>query len=189
MYVPFAQMAPTSAVFEVRTAGDPVDLMGTIRETVRQILPNLPLTNVSTQAARIEGRFAQERLLAQAYAAFGALALTIASIGLFGLMSYSVTRRTKEIGIRLAVGAPRKDVLWLVMRDSLMLVVIGVVLGIAGVIAARDLVSSVLYGVTATDGLAVAMAIGMMVGVSAVAGYLPARRASRVNPLDALRYE
>jgi predicted permease len=189
IYVPFAQMAPTSAVFEVRTAGDPVELMGTIRETVRQILPNLPLTNVSTQAARIEGRFAQERLLAQAYAAFAALALTIASIGLFGVMSYSVTRRTKEIGIRLAVGAPRNDVLWLVMRDSLMLVAIGVVLGIAGVIGARDLVSSVLYGVTATDSLAVAMAIGMMVGVSTVAGYLPARRASRVNPLDALRYE
>ena len=112
-----------SAVFHVRTAGDPAGAIGAIRDAVRQIDPNLPLMNVSTQMETVEKRLQQERVFAQAYALFGALALLLASIGLFGLMSYSVARRTNEIGIRMALGAQRRDVLRLVMGESMMLVV------------------------------------------------------------------
>ena len=107
--------------------GAPAGVMGSIREAVRQIDPNLPLTDVSTQIEQVERRFAQEKLFAQAYTLFGGLALLLASIGLFGLMSYSVSRRTNEIGIRMALGAQRQDVLRLVMRESMILVVVGVV--------------------------------------------------------------
>jgi ABC-type antimicrobial peptide transport system permease subunit len=189
MYVPFAQAIPVRVVFDVRTAGDPAAFIPSIREAVRRVQPDLPLTNVSTQTEQIEGRLEQERQLAQIYAAFAALALVVASVGLFGLISYSVTRRTKEMGIRVAIGAARKDVLWLVMRDSLILIAAGIALGLAGAIAARDLVASLLYGVTATDAVAFFVAIAVMVGVSALAGYLPARRAARVDPMVALRYE
>ena len=124
MYVPYPQTRVGSPVFEVRTAGGaPAGVMGSIRETVRQIDPNLPLTDVSTQIEQVERRFAQEKLFAQAYTLFGGLALLLASIGLFGLMSYSVSRRTNEIGIRMALGAQRQHVLRLVMRESMILVV------------------------------------------------------------------
>ena len=107
----------------MRTAGDPAGAIGAIREAMRQIDPNLPLMNVSTQIEPVEKRLQQERVFAQAYALFGALALLLASIGLFGLMSYSVARRTNEIGIRMALGAQRRDVLRLVMGESMTLVV------------------------------------------------------------------
>src|SRR5262249_12046125 len=113
MYVPYVQTRPGNAVFEVRTAGAPASVMGEIREAARQIDSNLPLTDVSTQIEQVERRFMQEKLFAQAYTLFGGLALLLASIGLFGLMSYSVSRRTNEIGIRMALGARREDVLHL----------------------------------------------------------------------------
>ena len=140
MYVPYPQTRVGSAVFEVRTAGDPASVAGGIREAVRQIDPNLPLMDVSTQIEQVERRFPQEKLFAQAYALFGGLALLLASIGLFGLMSYSVSRRTNEIGIRMALGAQRGDVLRLVMRESMILVVVGVVIGLAAAFGAGRLV-------------------------------------------------
>src|SRR6187455_2110204 len=121
----------SSAVFEVRTAGLPAGAMGSMREIARQIDPNLPLTDVSTQMEQVEKRFEQEKLFAQAYSLFGGLALLLAAIGLFGLMSYNVSRRTNEIGIRMALGAQRRDVLSLVMRESMILVAVGVIIGVA----------------------------------------------------------
>jgi predicted permease len=189
MYVPFTQSRAGSAVFEVRTAGPPSASVGAIREAVRQIDPNLPLQDVSTQLEQAERRFAQEKLFAQAYSLFGVLALVVASIGLFGLMSYSVSRRTNEIGIRMALGAQRFDVLRLVMRESMLLVAIGVVIGIAAALGAGRWVESLLFGLAATDVVSILVATAVMLGVSALAGYLPARRASRVDPMIALRYE
>jgi ABC-type antimicrobial peptide transport system permease subunit len=156
---------------------------------VRQIDPNLPLTDVSTQIEQLERRFMQEKLFAQAYTLFGALALVLASIGLFGLMSYNVSRRTNEIGIRMALGAQRHDVLSLVMRESMILVVIGVLAGLGIAIAASRLVATLLFGLPPTDVMTMILAIGVMVMVSALAGYLPAHRASRVDPMVALHYE
>jgi predicted permease len=189
MYVPYTQTRFGNAVFEVRTAGTTTAATGSIREAVRQIDPNLPIMDVSTQIEQVEQRFAQERVFAQAYALFGALALLLASIGLFGLMSYSVARRTNEIGIRMALGAQRADVLRLVMRESMVLVAIGVVVGLAIALGASTYVASHLFGLPPRDPLSIAAAVAVMVVVSAIAGYLPARRASRVDPMVALHYE
>ena len=189
MYVPYQQTRLTSAVFEIRTAAAQAGVMNSVRDVVRQIDPNLPVTDVSTQIEQVERRFAQEKLFAQAYSLFGGLALLLASIGLFGLMSYSVSRRTNEIGIRMALGAQRNDVLRLVMRESMILVVIGVLLGVMIAVNASHFVSTLLFGLPPTDPISIAIAIIVMVAVSALAGYLPARRASRVDPMVALHYE
>jgi predicted permease len=188
-YLPYAQARSTNCVFEIRTTGAPASAMGSIRDVARQIDPNLPLTDVSTQIEQVEKRFSQEKLFAQAYALFGALALLLASIGLFGLMSYSVSRRTNEIGVRMALGAQPRDVLGLVMRESMILVAIGAVLGIAAALASARLIATQLFGVPPTDLAALGVAIAVMAAVSAFAGYLPARRAARVDPMVALRYE
>jgi predicted permease len=189
MYTPFRQARQPGATVQVRMAADPLRSIAAIRDAVRQIDPNLPMINVTTQSAEIEQRFLQEKLIAQAYTIFGGLALLVASIGLFGLMSYSVARRTNEIGVRMALGAERQDVLRLVMRESMVLVVSGVAIGLAGVVAAGRLVANLLFGLAATDPRTIASAAVVMMAVAAIAGYLPARRASRVDPMVALRYE
>jgi predicted permease len=189
MYVPYFQARTGSAVFEVRTAGAPAGVMGGLREVARQIDPNLPLTDVSTQIEQVEQRFAQEKLFAQAYTLFGGLALLLASIGLFGLMSYSVSRRTNEIGIRMALGAQRQHVLKLVMGESMLLVVLGILIGVGIALSASHLISTLLFGLPPRDPVSMASAVLVMVLVSALAGYLPARRASKVDPMVALHYE
>ena len=189
MYVPYPQTRVGNAVFEVRTAGIPSSAVGAVREAVRQIDPNLPVMDVSTQIEQVEQRFMQEKLFAQAYTLFGALALVLAAVGLFGLMSYNVSRRTNEIGIRMALGAQRQDVLRLVMRESMILVAIGVVAGLAIALGAGRFVTTLLYGLPPTDVISIALAVSVMVLVSAIAGYIPARRASRVDPMVALHYE
>jgi predicted permease len=189
MYVPYRQTRMGSAVFELRTAGVPTSVTGAVREAVRQIDPNLPVTDVSTQIEQVERRFVQEKLFAQAYTLFGGLALVLAAIGLFGLMSYNVSRRTNEIGIRMALGAQRQDVLRLVMGESMLLVVIGVAAGLAIAFASGRFVSTLLFGLPPTDIMTMLLAIVVMVLVAAVAGYLPARRAARVDPMVALHYE
>ena len=189
MYLPYTQTRVGGAVFEVRTAAAPTGVVASVREAARQIDPSLPLTDVSTQIEQVEKRFAQERLFAQAYTLFGALALFLASIGLFGLMSYNVSRRTNEIGIRMALGAQPQDVVGLVLRESMLLVAIGVAAGVAAAIAASGLVSKLLFGLPPRDVVTMVMAAAVMVLVSALAGYLPARRASLVDPMVALHYE
>ena len=189
MYVPYLQARVGNAVFELRTAGAATSVTSAVREAVRQIDPNLPVIDVTTQIEQVEMRFAQEKVLAQAYTLFGGLALVVASVGLFGLMSYSVARRTNEIGIRMALGAQRYDVLRLVMRESMVLVVIGIVGGLAIAFGASKYIANLLYGLPPTDPLSIALAVVVMIVVSAIAGYLPARRASRVDPMVALHYE
>jgi predicted permease len=189
MYVPFRQARLSNAVFEVRTASAPAGAMGSIREAARQIDSNLPLTDVSTQLEQVEKRFQAEKLFAQAYTLFGALALLLASIGLFGLMSYNVSRRTNEIGIRMALGAQRSDVLGLVMRESMLLVIVGVATGLAIALFASRLLTTLLFGLPPRDPITMLAAVAVMTVVSALAGYLPARRASHVDPMVALHYE
>jgi predicted permease len=189
MYVPLLQSPRSFGVFEVRTAGNPTAVVGAIRGAIRELDPNLPVTDVSTQIEQVEKRFAQEKVFAQAYTLFGALALLLASVGLFGLMSYNVSRRTNEIGIRMALGAQRQDVLGMVMRESMLLVLIGVVLGLVTALVATRFVTTLLFGLPGTDPATIALAAVVMATVSALAGYLPARRASRVDPMVALHYE
>jgi len=189
MYVPYRQTRTGGVLLEVRTAGNPVAAMNTIRETVRRIDPNLPIMDMWTQMEQIERRFLQEKLFAQANAFFGGLAVVLAAVGLFGLMSYSVARRTNEIGIRMALGARRQDVLRLVMRESMTLVIVGIVIGLGVALGTSRLVETLLFGLAPTDAFSLATAVLLMIAVSALAGYLPARRASRVDPMVALHQE
>jgi predicted permease len=189
MYMPYTQARAGGVMIAVRTAGLPTGVTSSVREAVRQVDPNLPMMDVSTQIEQVERRFAQEKVFAQAYTLFGGLALLLAAIGLFGLMSYSVSRRTNEIGIRMALGAQRQDVLRLVMRESMILVAAGIVVGVAIAAGASRLVTTLLFGLAGTDSVTIAGAIAVMIVVSALAGFLPARRASRVDPMIALRYD
>ena len=171
----------------LRTAGDPLAMTETVRAAMRDVDPTLPIQRFTSQSEQISLRFAQERLFATAYTAFGALALLLACIGLFGLMSYNVARRTNEIGIRMALGAQRATVVRMVMRESMLLVGIGVTVGLAAALWAGRFVQTVLYGLSANDVITISAAVGLIAVVSALAGYLPARRASNVDPMEALR--
>lgn len=189
MYVTYLQRPRASTYIELRTAVPPETVTAVARDVIREIAPNLPLAAVTTEADQIRQRFSQERLFAQAYAAFGGIALLLASIGLFGLMSYNVARRTGEMGVRMALGAQRAEVLGLVMRESLTLVAVGLVLGAATALATGHYIASLLFGVPARDPIAFATAALVMISVCALAAFLPARRASRVDPMTALRHE
>jgi predicted permease len=189
LYVPHLQNNPEDLIFTVRTAVDSASVLSAVRAAVSAADPNIPIRTVETQMSTIERRFAQEKVLAQAYALFGGIALFVAAIGLFGLMSYNVSRRTREIGIRMAMGAQRSEVLGLVLRESMLLVVAGIAIGIAASLAAGRLVASQLFGLEPGDPVTMVSAMVVMLVVSAAAGYLPARRAARVDPMIALRYE
>ncbi len=189
MYDNFLQTPRASAFVTLRTEGVPSTVAGAVRQKIHDVDPNLPIVSMATQLEAIEKRFSQEKLFAQAYALFGAIALLLASVGLFGLMSYNVARRTPEMGIRMALGAQRGRVLGMVMTESMRLVAIGVVTGVAVALAAGRLVSTLVYGLSATDAATILIAVGVLAGVSALAAYLPARRASRVDPAIALRAE
>jgi predicted permease len=189
MYVPYVQSRLFGAVVAVRTAANPASATGAVREAVRQIDPNVPMMDISTQLEQIDRRFQQERMFAQAYGMFGGLALLLAAIGLFGLMSYNVARRTNEIGVRMALGAEKRDVLRMVLAESLSLVVMGIVVGVGAALGIGHLVTTLLYGLAPTDPTTIAGAVAVMALVSTLAGWLPARRAARVEPIVALRYE
>jgi predicted permease len=173
----------------VRTAGDPSAMIETMRAAMQKVDPELPVTGVTTQTDNIENRVSQERLFALAYSLFGALALLLACIGLFGLMSYSVSRRTNEIGIRMALGAQRRDVFTLVVRATLTLVGLGVALGIGGSVAVSRVLANQVWGVSPRDPLTLASVVAAMLVAALAACYVPARRAMRVDPMIALRQE
>ena len=192
MYLLYQSLPPTSGssvMVVVRTSGDPSAMIEAVRAAMRQVDAEVPITGVTTQTDQIEGRVEQERIFALAYSLFGGLALLLACIGLFGLMSYNVSRRTSEIGIRIALGAQRRGVVGMVLRESMIMVGAGVVLGLVAAVAASRLLTAILFGLSPTDVWTMAAAIALMIGVSLAAGYLPARRASRVDPMVALRYE
>jgi ABC-type antimicrobial peptide transport system permease subunit len=175
--------------FAVRTVGDPTTSIPAIRQAVRSIDSNLPLINVRTQSELIALSFTRERLSATLSSFFGLLALAMVSIGLYGVMSYTVARRTHEIGIRMALGAQRGNVLRMVMSESLLLVLIGSVIGLAAALATTRLIAGMLFGLTPNDPLTLALATLLLLAVAALAGWLPARRAAQVDPLVALRDE
>ena len=173
----------------VRYSGDPSTVMGAVRQTIRAVDGNLPISDVRTMEEQVAGSMPDERLIAQLSAFFSLVAVFLSSIGIYGLMSYLVTRRTNEIGIRMALGAGRATMLWLVMRESTFLLLTGVAIGIPVTIAGGRLVGSMLFGVRATDLVNLLAAVMMLALVAGLAGYLPARRAARVDPMVALRHE
>jgi ABC-type antimicrobial peptide transport system permease subunit len=187
--VPYLQQRLAAMTFELRTAADPTQSVAAVRGAMRRVDPNIPLLRVTTQSEQIEQRFAQEKVFANAYSLFGGLAVLVASIGLFGLMSYSVARRTNEIGIRIALGANREDVVGMVMRESMLLIVGGVAIGTGLALAVGRFVASMLFNLAPNDPVTIAGAAVVLIALSAIAGYLPARTASRVDPMIALRNE
>jgi predicted permease len=189
MYSCSRQRPQSAMTFIARTAADPTSLAQSVRAAVRQVDPNLPIVNLTTQADQLEQRFAQERLFATAYSLFGGLALLLACIGLFGLMSYNVSQRTNEIGIRMALGAQRITVVRMVLGESLVLVGVGIALGLGSASAAGRLVSTVLFGLAPSDVATFTGAVALVLAVSVLAGYLPARRASRIDPMVALHQQ
>jgi len=188
-YRPIRQEMDYARSLEVRTQGDPRTVASEIRKVIAELAPNLPIQDVATLAERVNRLLAQERLIAELTGSFGLLALLLACIGIYGLISYAVARRTHEMGIRMALGARRGSVVWLVLREALILVLIGLVIGIPLAAAAARLVTSLLFGVSPTDPAMLAATALLMLSIAVVAAYLPARRASRVDPTAALRYE
>jgi len=173
----------------VRTAGDLTPVAAAVRREARTMDPAMPMFEVETLATQVAASLQRERLLATLSSGFGLLALLLSCLGLYGILSYTVARRTSEIGVRMALGADRRDVLWLVLRDALRLVLVGAALGVPAALAAARLVASQLFGISAADPGAVVAATLALLVVAAVSGYLPARRATRVDPLVALRCE
>jgi predicted permease len=189
IYAPYFQEPPGQANFEVRVAGEPSTMAPAVREAVREIDQDLPLFNVKTQIVQIEELLSQESLFARLSSFFGLVALVLACIGLYGVMSYAVARRTNEIGIRMALGAGQRDVVGMVMKESMIPVGIGLAIGLLAALGITRFIASMLFGLEANDPATISLAVLTMVAVSALAGYLPAKRASRVNPIEALRCE
>jgi ABC-type antimicrobial peptide transport system permease subunit len=156
---------------------------------VREIDPQLQVVELQTMSEAVNETLVQERFVAQLGGAFSLFALLLACVGLYGVMSYAVARRTNEIGVRMALGAQRRDVVWLVMREVSLLVALGVGAGLTAAMATTRLVSALLFEVRPNDPMTIALATLLMIGVAALAGYLPARRAARVDPMIALRRE
>jgi len=189
IYLPSPQMLDGVANYYVRTAGDPAAVGPAIREAVRAIDPMLPVIDLRTQEQQIDRRNSQERLFVQLSSFFGVAALTLACVGLYGLLSYLVLQRTGEIGVRLALGAVPAQVLRMVLRESFALVAIGLVFGVAVAYAARRFVESMLFGLTAADPLTYVTVASVLVAVALLASFVPALRAARVDPMTALRAE
>ncbi len=173
----------------IRTAGDPASMAATVRHAVAEIDPNLPVTGTKILSEQVASTFSVERVAAELVSFFGALAMLLASVGLYGVVAQGVSRRTNEIGVRMALGARAGDILWMVLRNTVVLLAAGLIIGIPAALAATRLVKSQLYGVSSADAFSFAIAAFTLASVAILAGLLPARRAMRVDPMVALRYE
>jgi predicted permease len=180
-------------VLHLRVAGDPGFVVPRIRQEILRVDSTLPVFDIHTLTQEMGAALIQENLIAMLSSLFGGLALLLASVGLYGLLAFSVVQRKAEMGIRMAIGARRMDVILMIMREALVLVALGVGIGIpvalAGARFASSQISGLLFGIQATDPLTIAIAVCLLVAVAALASYLPARRASRVEPMAALRNE
>jgi predicted permease len=175
--------------FEVGTALKLTDMAPTLRRVVQEADQDVPIFNVATQRQLTDEVLGEERTFVLFTSLFGLLAMGLASLGVYGLTAYSVVRRTREIGIRMALGAQHAHVLWMALRESLFLAALGTAVGLAAALAATRVLADLLFGLAATDPLTIAGASLVMTAVAALAGYLPARRAMKVDPMVALRYE
>jgi len=173
----------------LRTVSDPASLAAAARGAVHDVNPNLIVDNIKSQAAQIDDQLFNEHLMARLSMVFGLLALTMAAIGIYGVLAFSVTRRTAEIAIRMSLGAMPGGIMRLVLRDGLAPAVIGAATGLLASFGLTKLIAALLFGVTALDPLTYIAATLLLLAVAMLACYVPARRATRVSPVVALRYE
>jgi putative ABC transport system permease protein len=188
-WTPMTQDYWSNGIIVVRTKGNPDALIGPVRAQVQSLDPNLPLFEVKTLTDHMKLALFPAKVAAMVLGVFGFVALMLAAIGVYGITSYAVAQRTHEIGVRLALGAQLNDVLRLILRHGLMLTIIGAAIGMFGAYLATRAITSVLYGVSATDPLTFGLVSLLLIGVALIACYVPARRATKVEPLIALRNE
>jgi putative ABC transport system permease protein len=189
IYVPHIQHPAVSMGLVVQTQGDPASLAGAVRREILKLDPEQPVSSVRTMESVLSDSLMLRRVSMLMLAVFASLALTLATVGIYGLTSYSVSRRTHEIGLRVALGASQAEILRLVVVRGLVISLIGAAIGLAAALQLTRALSGMLYGVTPTDPLVFAGVPLLLVAVSLIASYVPARRATRIDPLVALRYE
>jgi ABC-type antimicrobial peptide transport system permease subunit len=191
VFFPFAPTGPLAGngTFYVRVHGEPESAFASIRAAVAKVDARLPLVALTTLDERIDRALRSERMLATLSTGFGAIALLLSVIGLYGVMSFVVARRTQEIGVRLVLGATRSAAVWLVISDAMVLIGAGIAIALPAAWALRRFFEAQLFGVRAFDGPTVALASGLLALVAFGAAWLPAWRAASVNPADALRFE
>jgi putative ABC transport system permease protein len=185
--MPVAQNHETGMTLYVRASVPPSTLIGDIRRQIQALEPNLPVPNIQTMSETVGTSLYAARMGAWLLSVFGGLALLLAAVGIYGVLSFSTSRRTREMGIRLALGAERRDVFLLVVRDGMLLVVFGIIIGLGGGLAGARSLAAFLYGVPTSDLPTFAAVTAILTAVALAACVLPARRAMRVNPLAALR--
>jgi ABC-type antimicrobial peptide transport system permease subunit len=189
IYIPLAQEYQSDMTLLVRTTGDPAALLGTLRNEVLAVNKNVPVFAVQTMTEQIAGQLAVDRMIAVLLSIFGGVALLLAAIGIYGVMAYAVAQRTREIGIRLALGAERSDILTMIVRRGLTLALVGAGIGLALAFSLTRVVKTLLFGISATDPLTFSAISILLVAVALLASYFPARRATKVDPMSALRNE
>ncbi len=180
---------PNEMVYALRTVGDPLAFVNMARAIVHQADARVPLTDVKTQAGEIDESFNQEIVFAELCSAFAILALAIACVGLYGTVSYNVARRTGEIGIRMALGAQRGGVVWMVLRDVIIMTAMGLAISVPTAFGTSKFVASFLFGMKANDPSTLIVAVTTLLAAALMAAYAPARKASRIDPIAALRHE
>ena len=189
IYFPIAQNIGNIDGLEVRTADDPHWVAAQTRKAIADVDPRIPIVSIATLDEAVRDNLAQPRLIARLTSIFGVLALVLACLGLYGVVSYTTQRRTSEIGVRLALGSTRRSVLWLVIRETLLLAGIGATAGLVLATAGMHMVSSFLFGLSPEDPPIIALATGLLLLASVLAGFVPAWRAASIEPVRVLRIE
>jgi ABC-type antimicrobial peptide transport system permease subunit len=187
-YVPYRKNTGLASMcIVIRTARNPLGIVSSVRNELRDIDPNLPVFRIDTVEEQLNTVLVQERMIATLAGFFGILAGLLACLGLYGVMAYMVSRRTNEIGIRMALGATRFNVIGAVLKESMLMIFAGIAIGVPATLAATRLISTKLFGISSTDSLTISAATVVLITVAALAGFVPAQRASRVDPMIALR--